>query len=185
MTTIAPAAPGDLDTILAMRAEASTWLATKGIDQWRSAWPTQEAMTARITASIAAGETWMVRDDDGTVAATVALDDYADPHLWTPDECSEPALYLHRLIVRRSHAGLGRIILDWASCAAAELACHWLRIDVWTDNLALQHYYTRNGFQHVRTDDHDDYPSGALFQRPARVADSAQLGGLTSARLPS
>ena len=45
--------------------------------------------------------------DNGTDVGTVALDDFADPQLWTPHERSQPALYLHRLIVRRTHAGLG------------------------------------------------------------------------------
>lgn len=185
MTVISRASRADLAAIIAMREEASTWLAARGIDQWRTAWPTRDAMTARIMASIEAGETWVVRDDTATIAATVALDDFADPRLWTPDESADPALYLHRLIVRRTHAGLGAAILDWASCSAAELGRHWVRIDVWTDNLPLQQYYTRHGFQHVRTVDYDDYPSGALFQRPARAEDATRLDGLTSARLPS
>jgi hypothetical protein len=41
-----------------------------------------------------------------------------------------------------------------------------VRIDVWTDNVGLHRYYEQRGFKHVRTLDLD-YPSGALFQRPA------------------
>ncbi|MEQ7127567.1 GNAT family N-acetyltransferase [Actinopolymorpha sp. B11F2] len=104
------------------------------------------------------------------LAATVAFDTYADPHLWTPEEIDEPAMYLHRLIVRRPYAGLGTEILDWASAKAATLGKAWVRIDVWTDNTPLHRYYQRNGFQHVRTLD-SDYPSGALFQRPANTTD--------------
>lgn len=47
--------------------------------------------------------------------ATVALDTWSDPRLWTPDEQADPAMYMHRLIVRRKHAGLGTEIMDWAS----------------------------------------------------------------------
>jgi RimJ/RimL family protein N-acetyltransferase len=74
-------------------------------------------------------------------------------------------MYLHRLIVRRKHAGLGTEIMDWACHRAHRLGLHWLRIDVWTDNTGLHDYYLRNGFKHVRTLDLSDYPSGALFQR--------------------
>lgn len=175
MTTITRATPRDLATIVQMREEASAWLASKGIDQWRNAWPTHDAQTLRIGASIAAGETWMIKDDAGTVAATVALDNFADPRLWTPDERSQPALYLHRLIVRRTHAGIGAHILDWASTSAAKRGYDWVRIDVWTDNLALQRYYLAHGFEHVRTVEYDDYPSGALFQRPASVDDARHV----------
>jgi RimJ/RimL family protein N-acetyltransferase len=164
---IEPASADDLPTLLDMRREASEWLATRGIDQWRNPWPTEEAMTARIVASIEAGETWMVRDQAGNTAATVTLDTFADPQLWTPEEQQQPALYLHRLIVRRQWAGWGTSILDWACLQAGVLAKDWVRIDVWTDNVALHKYYLRNGFQHVRTLELDDYPSGALFQRRA------------------
>ncbi|WUJ72351.1 GNAT family N-acetyltransferase [Kribbella soli] len=157
----------DLPVILAMRQEASDWLATKGIHQWAVAWPNPEAQSERILSSIRAGETWMVRTDDGQTAATVALDSFSDPKLWTPDEQADPSMYLHRLIVRRKYAGLGDDVIDWACKRAGDLGNHWVRIDVWTDNVGLHRYYEERGFTHVRTLDLADYPSGALFQRPA------------------
>jgi len=157
----------DLPVIVAMRKEASDWLATRGVDQWAVAWPNPEAQSERILSSIRAGETWMVRDDDEGTAATVALDTFSDPRLWTPDEQADPSMYLHRLIVRRRYAGLGTDVIEWACDRAGQLGNHWVRIDVWTDNVGLHRYYERNGFRAVRTLDLSDYPSGALFQRPA------------------
>ena len=153
-----------LATIVAMRDEASSWLSDRGIDQWRKPWPDHDAMADRIAASIDAKETWMVHEDS-EVVATVAIDRYADPELWTPDERDEPACYLHRLIVRRSHAGIGAAILDWADHRAAQEQAQWIRIDVWADNTGLQAYYRRHRFEYVRTGGLADYPSGALFQR--------------------
>ena len=181
---IARACPDDLSPVLAMRYEASAWLSELGVDQWRQHWPNRDAMVERVGASIQAGETWMVRDDRDDIAATVALDTYADPHLWTPEEITEPAMYLHRLIVRRPHAGLGAEILDWASAKAAHAGNRWVRIDVWTHNTRLHVYYARNGFEYVRTLD-SDYPSGALFQRPANAADWDGSGRLGEATAPS
>lgn len=155
----------DLAIILTLRTEASQWLAQQGIDQWAVAWPNPEEQNRRILTSIEAGETWMVRNEDEATMATVALDTFSDPRLWTPDEQADPAMYLHRLIVRRKHAGLGAEIMDWACHRAHRLGLHWLRIDVWTENIGLHRYYERNGFEHVRTLDLSDYPSGALFQR--------------------
>ncbi|TDO45882.1 acetyltransferase (GNAT) family protein [Kribbella sp. VKM Ac-2527] len=157
----------DLPVILAMRQEASDWLAKQGINQWAAAWPTPEAQSERILSSIRAGETWMVRDDDGATAATVALDSFSDPKLWTPEEQRQPSMYLHRLIVRRKYSGLGTDVIEWACKRAGELGNHWVRIDVWTDNIGLHRYYEQRGFRHVRTLDLSDYPSGALFQRKA------------------
>lgn len=157
----------DLPAILAMRQEASDWLAKQGINQWAAAWPTPEAQSERILSSIRAGETWMVRDEDGATAATVALDSFSDPKLWAPEEQQEPSMYLHRLIVRRKYAGLGTDVIEWACKRAGELGNNWVRIDVWTDNIGLHRYYEQRGFHHVRTLDLSDYPSGALFQRKA------------------
>src|SRR5690349_20693044 len=70
-------------------------------------------MLARIAMSVEAGETWMARDvSDGFDVATVALDTFADPKLWTAPERLESAMFLHRLIVRRGWKGLGAEILD-------------------------------------------------------------------------
>jgi predicted N-acetyltransferase YhbS len=157
----------DLPAILAMRQEASDWLAKQGINQWAAAWPTPEAQSERILSSIRAGETWMVRDNDGSTAATVALDSFSDPKLWTPAEQQQPSMYLHRLIVRRKYSGLGTDVIEWACKRAGELGNDWVRIDVWTDNVGLHRYYELRGFRHVRTLDLSDYPSGALFQRQA------------------
>ncbi|MEV6891007.1 GNAT family N-acetyltransferase [Kribbella sp. NPDC051137] len=159
----------DLGVILALRTEASEWLAQRGVDQWAVAWPNPEEQNRRILASIEAGETWMVRDENEATMATLALDTFSDPRLWTPEEQADPAMYMHRLIVRRKHAGLGTEIMDWACHRAHRLGLHWLRIDVWTDNTDLHNYYLHNGFKHVRTLDLTDYPSGALFQRPAEA----------------
>lgn len=69
---IAQAEPADLSAVLAMRYEASAWLADIGVDQWRRHWPTKDAMVERIGDNIQAGETWMVRDHQNHLAATVA-----------------------------------------------------------------------------------------------------------------
>jgi hypothetical protein len=159
----------DLGVILTLRTEASEWLARRGIDQWAVAWPNPEEQNCRILASIEAGETWMVRDENEATMATLALDTFSDPRLWTPEEQADPAMYMHRLIIRRKHAVLGTEIMDWACRGAHRLGLHWLRIDVWTDDTGLHDYYLRNGFKHVRTLDLADYPSGALFQRPCDV----------------
>lgn len=162
-----------------MRAEAAAWLGALGTDQRSKPFPDEETQTGRLLAGIVAGETWMVRDGASTVA-TITVNSYANPLLWTEEECAEPARYVHKMTVRRSHAGfgLGRLLLDWAGDRAAQEDAKWLRLDAWTTNTALHRYYMRQGFQHVRTVIRPDYPSGALFQRPAMPA--ADLSPLTS-----
>jgi GNAT superfamily N-acetyltransferase len=171
------AKPGDLAEILDMRTEAATWLGALGTDQWSRPFPDEQSQSDRLLTGIIAGETWMVRDGAATVA-TITVNDFANPLLWTEAECAEPARYVHKMTVRRSHAGagLGGRLLDWAGNRAALANAKWLRLDAWTTNIALQDYYRGQGFQHVRTIVRPDYPSGALFQRPAlRISDLSPL----------
>jgi GNAT superfamily N-acetyltransferase len=105
-----------------------------------------------------------------TPAATITINRYAKPELWTEQEQAEPALYAHKVTVDRAYGGqgLGAELLDWAGTKAADEGADWLRVDVWTTNERLQHYYLREGFTYVRTVVLAHNPSGALFQRPAK-----------------
>lgn len=174
---IAPAAPEDLGLLTAFRDEAARWLAARGIDQWREPWPSEDLMEEGMLRNIRAGESFIVWDHDGTPAATITVDRWSNPELWTPEEAAEPALYAHKLTVARTYAGqdLGAELLDWAGTRAAAAGDRWLRVDVWTTNRKLQRYYLRLGFTHVRTVTRTRNPSGALFQRPARQADTPRL----------
>ena len=71
-------------------------------------------MVDRIGASIEAGETWMVRDDQHHTAATVALDTFADPNLWTPEEITQPGKLPHnRLGSIERGPGAGRALISF------------------------------------------------------------------------
>ena len=144
---ITRANPDDLDTLIAFRDQAAAWLASKGIDQWQEPWPTEDLMVEGMLRNVEAGETFIVWDDD-TPAATITINRWAKPELWTPKEAAEPALYAHKVTVDRAHGGqgLGAELLDWAGTRAADEDADWLRVDVWTTNEHLQHYYLKQGF---------------------------------------
>jgi predicted N-acetyltransferase YhbS len=158
----------DIPVVRRLRAEAVRWLAQLGSDQWQKPWPDETRAGERLRESVQDGDTW-IAEEDGEPIATLALDDFADPQLWTEAERAEPAKYLHRLVVARarSGSGIGARLVDWACDRAAREGARWVRADVWTTNHALHRYYTTHGFRHVRTRTETDYPSGALFQRPA------------------
>ncbi|KRV47534.1 GNAT family acetyltransferase [Wenjunlia vitaminophila] len=171
---IVNATPADLDLLVSFRTEAAEWLGALGVDQWRKPYPRE-----LLLASIEAGTVFLVSDGD-QVAGTVTLDqEDLEPGAWTDEELKEPALYVHKLAVRRAHSGrnLGGRVLDWAGDRAACAGAHWLRLDAWTNNRKLQGYYLKQGFQHVRTVTGGDAVNGGprvsgwLAQRPAhRVA---------------
>jgi GNAT superfamily N-acetyltransferase len=91
---------------------------------------------------------WQLRLGSRRAAATIAINRWAKPELWTEQERAEPALYAHKVTVDRAYSGegLGAELLDWAGTKAADEGADWLRVDVWTTNERLQHYYLRQGF---------------------------------------
>lgn len=126
----------ELDLVASILEEAAAWLAARGIRQWPARFRPEV-----IQPAIEAGETWLFRVD-GEAAGTITIDD-ADP-VWA--DSGDPALYLHRLAIRRSFPGLGGRILDWADARAATQGRRYLRGDCLAANDALLAYYLRAGF---------------------------------------
>ncbi|MBG0567910.1 GNAT family N-acetyltransferase [Actinoplanes sp. NEAU-A11] len=152
-----------------MHREASAWLAQKGSDQWQ---PMQtgrlsiDHVRSGIARSIAKGECFIVLDDQEPIG-TITLDSFADPEFWTDEDDPGSALYVHRMIVKRSHAGrgIGGQLLHWANDRAKKAGRRWLRLDAWRTNPTLHEYYRSQGFEQVRVVDLPHRGSGALFQR--------------------
>ncbi|MFJ1815971.1 GNAT family N-acetyltransferase [Streptomyces sp. NPDC088139] len=170
---ITAAVPSDLDQLLAFRTEAASWISKLGSDQWSRPYPAD-----RLLATIEAGTVFMVRDGSRT-AATITLTPEAEEGLWSAEELSEPSMFVNKLTVSReyAHRDLGARLLDWAGDRAYRSSAKWLRLDAWTSNAALQRYYLRQNFEHVRTVREGDAVNGGprvsgwLAQRSARPAD--------------
>lgn len=169
------AATSDIPTIARWRQETAAWLATTGSDQWSDAGLTDAAFRARVTTSVAAGETWMA-DDNGTAIGTIAIDTHADPGLWTP-EALAISLVVHRMIVPRAFAGrqVGAALLNHADRLASDQAKRWLILDAWDSNRRLHEYYQAQGFRYIRTQPNHSTPSATLFARPLATVDADQL----------
>jgi GNAT superfamily N-acetyltransferase len=183
MLNIRRASNEDLKLILYFIDEAADWLKTKGTDQWAKPWPNKADRDARIVRGLCGGRTWIV-DDDGVPAATITCRPDGNPELWTPQEQAEPAVYVSRLVVSRSYKGhgIGAELLDWSGLLAArQWKARWIRIDVWTTNLALHGFYQGRGFSFVRRCEKVDYPSAALFQKPTAHIETADVPRLTDA----
>jgi len=155
--------------------DARQWLRGKDTDQWSVPWRGPEGRDQRVQRDIADGDTWITWDGDLAVATITVGDEVplVAPGIpvWPPCALTEKAIYVHRVIVRRSYAGLGlgAALLDWATeFGLRTLGTPLLRIDVWTDNRALHDYYLRQGFTFIEirsAEDLPDYPSRALFER--------------------
>jgi GNAT superfamily N-acetyltransferase len=171
------AATEDLPVILGMINEAATWLRAKDTDQWGKPWPSESARDARVLRRLRSGNTW-VAEEYGRPVATVTSQQHGNQALWTERERREPAAYVSRLIVTRRAAGLGigAAMINWAGQRGVrDWSAQWIRIDVWTTNVALHNYYEKRGFRFCRICPFDQqiYPSAALFQKPTSEVDEA------------
>ncbi|MEV1021306.1 GNAT family N-acetyltransferase [Streptomyces sp. NPDC050264] len=126
------------DDVLGVLDEAAEWLRARGIDQWPDRFE-----PAWVADGLARGETWLVTVA-GEIAGTVTLD-RADL-LWT--DAAGPAVYVHRMAVRRRAPGLGAVILDWAARTGRQHGAKALRLDCVRSNGRLRAYYEDRGFVH-------------------------------------
>ncbi len=165
------ATENDEEVLIHLIDEAADWLRTKGTDQWAEPWPSEEERRRRIKSSIRAGTTWILWEGGLPVATLTAEphDHQLDSPVWPEEMQQDPAVYVCRLVVSRSHSGrkLGAGLLAWAGLSAKRSRnARWVRVDVWTTNEALHAYYETQGFEFVGyADKADNYPSAALFQK--------------------
>ncbi|MFD0078902.1 GNAT family N-acetyltransferase [Streptomyces sp. NPDC127166] len=165
---IQPANIDDVTALMGLRTEAEDWLQAKGSDQWSDRETGARAIGKWKTA-IEEGRTWLIRDDISDVTVGTVSRGPADLDFWTAEDKPESALYVYKLIVRRdvAGAGIGSLVIDWASKLAALEGRDWVRLDCWRTAAGLQRYYEALGFVHVRTEAPDHRKSGWLGQRPA------------------
>jgi GNAT superfamily N-acetyltransferase len=172
----------DLSAVMGLIEDARKWLPTKGTDQWAMPYPDADGKLARVQEGIERDETWIVWDGK-IAAATVTIKTERNDVVWSEQttECdlSAPAVYLHRLITARKYAGLGlgAELIDWAGLwGCRSYRAEWVRLDVWTTNLALHKYYMGTGFESCGMYQDDPlYRSGALFQKPVTAIEAANL----------
>jgi len=128
----------DLPAVLGVLDEAAAWLWSQGIRQWPEYFEPQW-----VIPRLEAGETWLAWSG-GEAMGTFALQ-WVDV-AWS-DHHDDDAGYVHRLAVRRSAAGLGRLLLDDAAALVRDAGRHYLRLDCMSTNDTLRAYYAGLGFE--------------------------------------
>ena len=103
---------GTCDEVRGLVREAADWLRTsKDTDQWASPWPDRAGQRERILNDLLKGKTWLLWDGM-TAVATITVDteeplDVNERPVWPAHKRPESALYVRRIVVSRSYAGLG------------------------------------------------------------------------------
>jgi len=156
------ATPDDIDSVMEILGESARWLSSKGLSQWSNWYEGREKVAKQVDAK----HVWLLFEDD-QLAGTVTIDPIGDADFWTPDQLAEPAVYVSKLAIRRSHAGreLGQFMLDWAGDYARRHGYSIVRLDAWRTNHALHRYYCSRGWTPMRTVSLPHRKSGALFQK--------------------
>jgi hypothetical protein len=116
--------------------------------------------------------------------ATCTVERHPDRAYWDDDA---HAWYLHRMAVRRSHAGrgLGRLIVAWAAGRAWRAGAEVLRLECSRHNHALQRYYRQLGFRQLPTIVISTRHTGARFEMSTQpMAELPAVRDLTGDTLP-
>jgi GNAT superfamily N-acetyltransferase len=142
---VRPAAAGDVDLVLDLLDEAARWMATIGRPNWPAPFPRE-----RVVRDVGTGRLYLAARE-ATLVGTITFQ-WEDARFWGDNGTDGRAGYVHRLAVRRAHAGigLGTQLLGWADQRVRAAGRTGLRLDVVSHNTPLRRYYERNGFAHVR-----------------------------------
>jgi GNAT superfamily N-acetyltransferase len=122
-------------------ADAVAWMLRTGIRQWLPG----EFTADEVAGWVQAGDTW-IGLRDGAPVGSLRIQE-ADPSLW-PDR-SDPARYIHRLVISRESVGegVGRAILAAAEAVAAAQEIPLVRLDCGAGNTRLVRYYLDAGYR--------------------------------------
>jgi ribosomal protein S18 acetylase RimI-like enzyme len=121
--------------------EAEEWLRGRGL----SLWTDSELRRDEIEAHVAEGRFFLALVGD-EVAGTMRFD-LEDPEVW-PDVEPVGSAFVHRLAVRRAHAGGGvsGALLGWALERARAMGLDYLRLDCEAHRPKLKRLYEGFGF---------------------------------------
>ena len=153
------AALGEEAAVAEVIQEAARWITT-----WRTPlWDPELVGIAFVTPYVAAGQVLAARTGGEIAGVMIQLPE--DPHFW-PDRPEGEAVYLHKVTVRRAHAGTGvpAALMEHAAGLALAQGRGLLRLDC---DPPLSGFYERLGFRKV--DEIDVHHPEAGHMRVARM----------------
>jgi GNAT superfamily N-acetyltransferase len=142
------AAEKDLGKVLQLLVGAAEWLQTKDTSQWDYYISDLEGNTEEVLQSIKNQNTYIL-EKDGKAAASITLENHPnewDCDIWGEEAERKDVIYLHRLVVNRSFAGIGigDALMDWAKEETRRRDKKYIHFDCLASNKGLNNYYQRN-----------------------------------------
>lgn len=136
------AAPAEAPVVSAILQEAAAWCEARGMPLWKA----NELDPDRLKEEVEQGLFYRVQEGSETLA--VFKFQGSDPLFW-PDVPADEAAYVHRIAVKRQHAGRGlpAFLLDWCAEQARARGCAFLRLDTEASRPKLRAIYEGLGFR--------------------------------------
>jgi len=145
---INPARPEEVGIALSILMEASSWLSSRGIDQWPMEWIVSPHLRAWMAERARQGELYFAETERAKVAvfSLVKVQSEGDLFLWGND--AGLSAYLHSFAIRRAWAGrgLGRELLSQAELISAKSGKKLMRLDCGKSNTRLRRWYEDAGY---------------------------------------
>src|SRR5689334_3149905 len=140
---IRQATVNDAPALAATLLEAADWV--RRLDG-TVMWVEGELEEHRVRAEAEAGM-FVVAEAEGEIVGAIRFQ--LDDQLFWPDIDGRDSAFVHRLAVRRSHAGQGvsSALLQWSVDRARELGQRYLRLDCDADRTRLRELYEGFGFK--------------------------------------
>jgi GNAT superfamily N-acetyltransferase len=126
----------DVPAVMSILSDAASWLKARGVIQWPERFPED-----LLLATVSERDLYLVRRD-GDIAGTVTLQ-WSDPMFWGD---RADAGFIHRLAIKRSHAGVGKRVIAWAEDQVIGRGRQYLCLDTVSTNPTLRRYYEGLGF---------------------------------------
>ncbi|WP_064093249.1 GNAT family N-acetyltransferase [Rossellomorea aquimaris] len=145
--TVKKATLENLDSIENLLIEASKWIESKGLSQWKYYLTNMEGNRNEIVDSIERGDTFVLAFQ-GEVIGTLTLSDSPtdwDVDIWGDEVWEEESVYLHRVVISRRFKGkgVGQAFLHWAESFCKRKGVKKIRFDCLYNNKNLNSYYQK------------------------------------------
>lgn len=135
----------ELDRIMVLMQEASDWLRSRGIQQWRRMY--SEDGRAFVAARFATDDVYLVFKGEVPVATFTIR--WQETTLWGDAGIDGQAGYLHGFTVSRQVGGqgIGGVLMAWVEKQVAMRGRRCLRLNTAANNPGICGYYEHAGFR--------------------------------------
>ncbi|CDN30722.1 Acetyltransferase [Mucinivorans hirudinis] len=146
---LTPTKTENIPAIMNLVAQAQSYLAKQGIDQWQDGYPDEQT----IKNDIAQGESYVVYNNESEVIATIVVSFEAEDTYRTIEGqwlTENPYCVMHRMAIRDDYKGRGVTydIFRKVEQMAVERGIKSIRLDTHEQNIAMRRISNKLGYRY-------------------------------------